>query len=258
MSQNDPLDPLDPALLSLLDAERSRPEEAGPRVDRILARLTTTLGPAGPDGGGGSHGGGAAGAGAAAAGAVKSLAAGKVAALVLGAFAAGIGVGAIGHATLATRETHEAPKAAASTAVAVAPTASASPSASVGSVEPREPASSAATPPASVSVRRPAAHANDDRDPALARERALIEQARMAIARGSAADALAALDSHAREFPSGRMTEEREALAVHALAAAGRTDEARTRAQSFRRRWPSSVFMRLVDRASAPPNGERE
>jgi dienelactone hydrolase len=46
----------------------------------------------------------------------------------------------------------------------------------------------------------------------------------------------AALDAHAREFPAGCLAEEREALAVHALAAHGRTREVSARARAFRMR----------------------
>ena len=75
----------------------------------------------------------------------------------------------------------------------------------------------------------------------------------MALARGSAADALAALEVHAREFPDGRLAEERDALRIHALASSGRREEAATRARAFRATYPSSIFLPVVDRA-APKN----
>ena len=54
--------------------------------------------------------------------------------------------------------------------------------------------------------------------------------------------ALAALLEHARRFPRGWLTEEREALRVRSLAGAGRTDEARAAAADFGARFPHSVL----------------
>lgn len=114
--------------------------------------------------------------------------------------------------------------------------------------------SAVVTSPASPAVRASSsasrgASVTADKDLILARERAWIDQARAAAARGSTADALEALESHAREFPSGRMTEEREALAIHVLATAGRVSEAHERGRAFRARWPSSVLLPIVDQA---------
>jgi outer membrane protein assembly factor BamD (BamD/ComL family) len=77
----------------------------------------------------------------------------------------------------------------------------------------------------------------------------LVETGRSALGRGDWASALAALDKHAREFPHGRLAEERDVLRVQALALGGRTDEARTRAEAFRARYPKSVFLPLLDDA---------
>ncbi|HVH42843.1 MAG TPA: hypothetical protein VM925_10890, partial [Labilithrix sp.] len=82
-------------------------------------------------------------------------------------------------------------------------------------------------------------------------ERALIDTARTALARGLASDALAATDSHAKRFPHGRLAEEREALAVQALVAKGDAPAARTRAARFRRSFPDSIFRAAVDSAVA-------
>ena len=87
-------------------------------------------------------------------------------------------------------------------------------------------------PPSTSTTSTPPPPRNDahSRDIALAAERVLIEQARMAVARGQGEAALDAVGHHAREFPRGRLREEREALAVQALALAGRADEdSRTR-----------------------------
>jgi outer membrane protein assembly factor BamD (BamD/ComL family) len=86
----------------------------------------------------------------------------------------------------------------------------------------------------------------------LAAERALVDRARAALGRGQSKDALDALDAHAARYPRGRLSEEREALAVDALARAGRTDAARGCAAEFRSAYPNSVFGAVVVSAFAP------
>ena len=87
----------------------------------------------------------------------------------------------------------------------------------------------------------------------LAAERALLDIARSGLARGDATEALAAVDRHAREYPNGVLVEEREALAVKALVALGRRDEAHGRAARFEERFPSSLMLRAVKRAVGEP-----
>jgi hypothetical protein len=89
------------------------------------------------------------------------------------------------------------------------------------------------------------------RDRELAAERALIEQARTALARGKAADALVLLGQHARAFARGQLVEEREALEILSLAATGQTTLARMRATSFRREYPNSMLLRSIEAALA-------
>ena len=48
---------------------------------------------------------------------------------------------------------------------------------------------------------------------------------------------------HALRFPEGQLTEERESLWVQVLVTSGRFDEARQRAQHFRRRYPDSLLL---------------
>lgn len=88
----------------------------------------------------------------------------------------------------------------------------------------------------------------------LARERVLLEAARTALEHGAPADALAALDRHRRRFPDGQLCEERETLAVFALAAAGRMDEARAKTAAFHRAFPKSLQGPALDaRISGSP-----
>src|SRR5262249_41497446 len=91
--------------------------------------------------------------------------------------------------------------------------------------------------------------ARSARDADLKAERALLDGAREAFARGDAAEAIAALDAHAQKFPAGRLVEEREALAIKALVNVGRVEEARRRADRFRARFPKSLLTSAVDNA---------
>jgi hypothetical protein len=77
-------------------------------------------------------------------------------------------------------------------------------------------------------------------------ELALLLRARRA-ARSSPSEALRLVREHQREFGPSRFGEEREAIAIEALARSGRRDEARRRADAFRRRHPGSIHLRAID-----------
>jgi hypothetical protein len=85
--------------------------------------------------------------------------------------------------------------------------------------------------------------------PALKVERALLDRARSAFAAAQYGEAEQALDLHERQFPSGQLAEEREALAVRTLAAHGQMSTARQRAARFAERFPHSLFASAVERA---------
>jgi hypothetical protein len=87
----------------------------------------------------------------------------------------------------------------------------------------------------------PAATAAVQTGDTLAREIALIDAGRGNLTT-SAVRALAVLETHRREFPSGQLAAEREFLAVEALLALRRTDEARRRAADLAARHPSSSY----------------
>ena len=116
-----------------------------------------------------------------------------------------------------------------------------------------EPAPEPATPlpPSAPSARPPAtpasAHGAEASLSTLARESEIIETGRTALARGRAADALAAVDEHKRLFPRGRLGEEREELAIRALRFAGRSDEANARAKEFAKNYPSSIYLGTIE-----------
>jgi hypothetical protein len=88
-------------------------------------------------------------------------------------------------------------------------------------------------------------------DSALAKERALLDAARRALASGDLGACLNELAQHARAFPAGKLAEEREAMAVNALVGVGRYAEARQKADRFARRHPNSFLAPSVKAAIA-------
>jgi hypothetical protein len=157
------------------------------------------------------------------------------------AFVAGSAVGAALHAGLAS-----APEArvvyvespAAAVPSAAPPAATTTPSAA----DPTPPAAAIAPPVA------PTPHA---RLAQLDAERALLDAARVALVSGDSDAALRALDRHARTYGHPILGEERDALFVQTLVRAGRYEDARTRAEAFRRRAPQSLLLPAVDAAIA-------
>jgi hypothetical protein len=75
----------------------------------------------------------------------------------------------------------------------------------------------------------------------LAREAALLERARGAL-ESAPARSLALTREHAREFPSGQLSLEREIVAIEALQRLGRPAEARARADSLLRTAPGRYY----------------
>jgi hypothetical protein len=71
----------------------------------------------------------------------------------------------------------------------------------------------------------------------------LLKRARVAVTRGDFSGALALLAKHEDRFPTGPLTEEREALRIRSLSGLGREGEAQRAAASFRVRFPHSVFL---------------
>lgn len=80
----------------------------------------------------------------------------------------------------------------------------------------------------------------------LAAERALLDVARTALGRGAGANALTSCDEHAKKFPGGALAEEREAIAVQALVLEHRPEDARARAERFRKTHPRSILLPAV------------
>jgi hypothetical protein len=178
------------------------------------------------------------------------LAGWKIGSIVALAAIGGAGVGAIAHARWAEPKIVVVERAVDVPApVVVAPPIVAAPDAP-------PPLASAAPVRAAPAIRASAATTTPSaapapRDPGLARERTLLDMARTALSRGDSTAALSAADTHAREFPSSQLAEEREVLAIQALAAANRSPEARRRAAVFRMTYPKSALLPIVEEAAA-------
>jgi len=106
-------------------------------------------------------------------------------------------------------------------------------------------APSASTPTTSSATATIAQHGPDT----ISEERALLDPARTALGRNDGTSALSGVKKHEQRFPKGQLTEEREAIAVQALVALGRYDEAKTRADHFKRSYPNSVLAPAVTAA---------
>jgi hypothetical protein len=83
----------------------------------------------------------------------------------------------------------------------------------------------------------------------LAAETSLLRRARAALAGGNAGGCLALLSQHARQFPTGVLAEERDALRVVALCSDGRVEDGKKAAATFRRVHPGSPLRGRVDSA---------
>jgi outer membrane protein assembly factor BamD (BamD/ComL family) len=108
-----------------------------------------------------------------------------------------------------------------------------------------------AAPPEGTNERAPSPpqKGSSSSDDSWARERAMLDGARRNLAEGNARASLVKLQRYTAEFPRGRLSEECEALLVNALVRSQQYDEARRRADAFRRRYPRSFLAPSVDAA---------
>jgi hypothetical protein len=120
--------------------------------------------------------------------------------------------------------------AASTDAVPAAPPASSSSSIAAAAVHPARP--------------RPVA----DPGSTLRVEAELLVRARASVRAGDCAGALGQLDGLRARFPSSALAQEREVLAIQALACAGRSDQASGRAAAFLRDHPDSPHAAEVER----------
>lgn len=77
---------------------------------------------------------------------------------------------------------------------------------------------------------------------ALAAELRVLQAARQSVARRDFSSALANLAEHQRSYPSGALSEEREALRIKALVGLGRRAEAARAGAAFRKHFPRSAL----------------
>jgi pyruvate/2-oxoglutarate dehydrogenase complex dihydrolipoamide acyltransferase (E2) component len=260
---SDAPDRLSPELEAFLAPERKRPDPPPEVQNEVFSSVGATLGwfgggpgpgtgpgPGGSDPSGGAAPGGHA-TGSLAAHGARHLAKGAllktVATLVVG--------GVIGSGVHEAYDRATDRRAAHAKVALVAPPAAPAPPAPTAAPPAAEPqperaAANVARPenprPRSEHVARTEVR---ERDRNLAAERALIEQARTALAREQGAAALAVLERHARDFPEGELAEERESLQVQALVGLERFEQARKLAAHFHRRFPRSIFGAVVDGA---------
>ena len=246
-------EPAQEILREFLDAERSCPEPPAGTQDRVLARLSTTLGlvpglgdslatPSGPS---------------LAPAPVRPRPWGPVLGGITGrglaTFLVGAAVGATVYGT-AQRIGHRPEPASPPATIVVSPV----PMPPVVAPAPMPQVEAAAT---ALSATKPLAasqghHENEPalgelkaRDRNLAAERKLVEMARSALARGHTEGAIAALRRHVHQFPNGQLAEERDSLLVQTLVAKGDFAQARVRARSFERQHPHSLFSPVVEQA---------
>jgi hypothetical protein len=239
-------DKLSPELEAAYRAERSRPPMDDAHARRLRLAVAAKLGPPPtPDGGSDPGGGGGAPPTVPSSGAAASsvLTATHLAALVAG-LATGVVVGALGHAALVTPPASEGAPPVVETALRqpipepVEPAATPEPAPAEPSVVPSPTVDELALQPASA----PSPETEDRPVTTLAAERRLVDSARAALSQDRPDPALSAIATHRRRFPEGALAEERDALEVEALAAAGRRDEAAGAAERFARRYPDSLY----------------
>lgn len=268
MSEHEPL----PAeLRDLVDADHESDVASASERAAIRRRLLVSIGVAGAGGLGGAGGAAAAsgggGAGAAGVGGASgALATGITASKIV---TATVVAGALaGGTTVAVREMREPP----ARVSAKAPPTSierltpddppiAAPPPIAPTLVPPEPVAPA---PAARAVEQqtrprvarvsaePPASPPAEPTPAVPRsEVELVSDMSRALAAGDAARALSLVEDHEKTYPNGTLVEERDALRIDALLAAGRTRDAHERASRFRARYPGSLHTARLGRALA-------
>jgi hypothetical protein len=213
------------------DRETPAPEQARARVASRLGITGPFSGPLPPQGG---------------VGAAKTWGA-HTASLVALTFLAGGAAGMLLHARLtggnATRVVYiSGPAPSVST-----PVATSAPSPTRAAVPPAADSSALASSVSTAVVASP----SQARFTQLDAERSLLDSARVALVDGDSDTALRALDRHAKTYRRPLLGEEHDALVVQTLVRAGRYDEARSRAEEFRRKAPQSLLLPAVDAAIA-------
>lgn len=81
----------------------------------------------------------------------------------------------------------------------------------------------------------------------------LLDRAHDALLHGDATGALALTQQHARVYPQGVLAQEREVIAIEALLALKRRDEAKARGAAFRAAYPGSGHIARLDAMLGAP-----
>lgn len=102
--------------------------------------------------------------------------------------------------------------------------------------------------PARVAAARPASSSERSKHD----EFELIQRAQDKLA-SEPARALSLLQEHARLFPTGELTQERETMAVEALVRVDRRPEAKARAEALLARFPRTPYVARLERAVGEP-----
>ena len=101
-------------------------------------------------------------------------------------------------------------------------------------------------PPSTDPVRAATAPSAASSAPGLQDELRAVDAARAAFVEHHPALALERVESYRRRFPSGHFMDEADALEIQSLAALGRNDEARARADRFLATRPDSPYAQRV------------
>ena len=83
-------------------------------------------------------------------------------------------------------------------------------------------------------------------------EGTMLARAHDALLHGAPDRALAIANEHAKAYPHGALAQERDAIAIEALVAAGRKPEAQKKAAAFMAAYPGSSHQERIDRLVAP------
>jgi outer membrane protein assembly factor BamD (BamD/ComL family) len=83
-------------------------------------------------------------------------------------------------------------------------------------------------------------------------EASLLQRAQAAL-RGDPARALTLTQEHRRRYPHGKLSQEREVIAIEALSRLGRSSEAGKRAEDFGKSYPGSAHQKKVETSVEQP-----
>ncbi len=240
-----PLEPLEDDLRELLDAERIADAPTETDARRVFAAVGETIGL--PLLGGGGSQGSAAGDPRAPAGPPVEVLAARLAKMIGIAVISALGGGIIGARIQAEHDRREHTPV--NTASVTSPSQSSAtplPMVEVATASKQVTAPQVTTASASVNPSVP----NTSADDALKMERSMLQMARVAILKGETQSALATLRAHETKFPHGRLSEERDALRIQALARSGNQAEAIARAERFRKAHPGSLMTPAIEAAT--------